>query len=325
MASWMKDQTSKAARVELTDDDRKQAASSLPSPPRTAPGQMMGLQAKVGHQAQEIERLTAALSQRATTKLPLTVLHEVPGRRRRLTPEAYGELRANLSKYPLSTPISVLLRPDGEYDIVAGNNRVSIYRELGREEIEALVLDIPVSMVEYVAFFSNLLSPSLSDFEKYWNFKKLQEGTKLSQTEIAEEAGLSKGHVSRIFAFDGLPAEAKELLATCPERLGSTAAQKLSSAAERGRANEVVTAIRQLVEDENFTQDQAVASVAPAATKPAQPDVRTVKVGRTVVCKISTRGGVVGLQFQKEEMSNVAKWAQDIEDFVQAKLKERTK
>ncbi|MFM0068910.1 ParB/RepB/Spo0J family partition protein [Paraburkholderia aspalathi] len=148
--SWIKDQAAIAANIQLTEAGQARATATKPGGPRTAPGQRMHLQATAAAQREEIERLKTALQ---GAELPVARLHEVPGRRRKLTAEQYSELKANLEKYPLSTPVSVEERSDGDWDIVAGNNRVAIYRELGREEIEANILNIDQSLVERVAFF----------------------------------------------------------------------------------------------------------------------------------------------------------------------------
>ena len=322
--SWIKDQAAKAATIQLTEADQARATATKPGSPRTAPGQLMHLQATAASQREEIERLKAALQGAAKAKLPVSRLHEVAGRRRKLTAEQYSELKANLEKYPLSTPVSVEERPDGDWDIVAGNNRVSIYRELGREEIEANILDIDRSLVERVAFFSNLLSPSLSDFEKYWNFKRLQEGTELTRQDLAESAGLAKSHVSRIFAFEGLPDEAKEILSQRPERLGSHAAAKLANATSVGKAVEVTEAIRRLVEDEAFTQENAVklATARPKDSGTATRETLVVKVGKKRFCEITTRNGMIGVKLN-DESDQAEQWAKEIQAFIESKLKQR--
>jgi ParB family transcriptional regulator, chromosome partitioning protein len=323
--SWIKDQAAKASNIQLTEADHARANAAKQGGPRTAPGQLMNLQATAAAQREEIERLKVALQGAAKVKLPVARLHEVPHRRRRLTAEQYGELKANLEKYPLSTPVSVELRADGDWNIIAGNNRVAVYRELGREEIEANVLDIESSLIERVAFFSNLLSPSLSDFEKYWNFKRLQDDTELNRKELAEAAGLAESHVSRIFAFEGLPDEAKIILAERPERLGSHAAVKLANAAASGRTALVIEAIRRLVDDASFTQDNAVKHATPKAAGPesTKPTPLMVKIGKRKFCEISTRNGVIGVKLN-DEVDQAEQWAKDIQKFIEAALKSRS-
>ncbi|WP_301549899.1 ParB/RepB/Spo0J family partition protein [Caballeronia sp. NK8] len=253
--------------------------------------------------------------------MPLDALVEVPGRRRKLTAEQFQELKSNLAQHALATPILVRALPDDRFEIVAGHNRVAAYRELARTTIRANVASIEEGEIEFAAFFSNLLSPSLTDFEKYWNFKRLQELSGLSRTEISESAGLSKSHVTRIFSFDALPEAAKIALAEKPERLGSNAAQKLAALTEAGKSDKVVEAVRRLIEDDNFTQDRAVAL---AAEKPrtAAPSATVVRSGRRKVCEISTRNGVVGVRFFEKDASDAEHWGQRIAEFINKTLSE---
>jgi ParB family chromosome partitioning protein len=279
----------------------------------------MDAQHRINTAQARIKELETQLEERAALEVPLDALIEVSGRRRKLTSEQFQELKSNLSQHALATPILVRTLTDGRYEIVAGHNRVAAYRELGRNTIRANVASIEEGEIEFAAFFSNLLSPSLTDFEKYWNFKRLQELSGLSRTEISESAGLSKSHVTRIFSFDALPEAAKAALAERPERLGSNAAQKLAALTEAGKAEKVVEAIRRLVDDENFTQDKAVA-LAAEKPKAVAPSTTVVRAGRRKVCEVSTRNGVVGVRFFENDAGDAEQWGQRIADFINKTL-----
>ncbi|WP_250455209.1 ParB/RepB/Spo0J family partition protein [Caballeronia sp. ATUFL_M2_KS44] len=291
------------------------------SEPRTSPGRLMDAQHRINTAQTRIKELEAQLEQRAAFEVPLDALVEVDGRRRKLTAEQFQELKANLAQHALATPILVRPVSDGRYEIVAGHNRVAAYRELGRTTVRANVAAIEEGEIEFAAFFSNLLSPSLTDFEKYWNFKRLQELSGLSRTEISESAGLSKSHVTRIFSFDALPDAAKEALAQKPERLGSNAAQKLAALTEAGKSEKVVEAVRRLISDEAFTQDKAVA-LAAEKPKAVAPRTTVVRAGRRKVCEVSTRSGVVGIRFYEKDANEAEAWAQRIADFINKSIDE---
>jgi ParB family transcriptional regulator, chromosome partitioning protein len=314
-------QREKARSIDLSDDDALTPNPPPSSQPRTAPGQLIGLQGRLHTQQEEIAQLKRALQERAPARLPVAKLHEVPGRRRRLTEEEYSELRANLERYPLAQPITVTKRDDGEFNIVAGNNRAAVYRELGREEIDGMVLDIDASMIEHAALFSNLLSPSLPDFEKYWGFKTLQETTGITKEELARTAGISETHVRRIMKFDLLPDAAKEALSKRPERLGSAAAEQLVKAVQEGRETLVIEAIGKLIDDGNFTQAQALAHVAVKKAQPERRAAMVIKRGQLQVCQITSRNGVVGVNFPAKGGENADEWAQRIHAFIEEQLK----
>jgi ParB family transcriptional regulator, chromosome partitioning protein len=289
--------------------------------PRTSPGRLMDAQHRINTAQARIKELEGQLQERAALEVPLDALVEVNGRRRKLTTEQFQELKSNLSQHALATPILVRVLPENRFEIVAGHNRVAAYRELGRQTIRANVASIDEGEIEFAAFFSNLLSPSLTDFEKYWNFKRLQELSGLTRAAISESAGLSKSHVTRIFSFDALPEAAKAALAEKPERLGSNAAQKLAALTEAGKGEKVIEAVRRLVDDESFTQDKAV-SLATDKPKAAAPSTTVVRSGRKKVCEVSTRNGVVGVRFFDTDAVEAEQWSRRIADFINKSLAE---
>lgn len=312
-----------AGKIKVTPDDLAKADAMPVSPPKTAPGQTMLMQGLLKEAEQDIARLKEQLANAtASASIELARLDEVEGRRRKLTPEAYEELKANLASHPLAQPIVVRRKADGRFEILAGHNRASIYRELGRLAIPAFVVEVEDASADKVAFFSNLLAPSLPDFEKYWNFKRLAEVSNLTHLELAEAAGLSRTHVYRIMRFDDLPEAAKELLQDAPDRLGSAAAEKLAALAQAGRAAEVTEAVRKLVADPEVTQDAAIAMAKPpVAQATATLEPKTIKKGKLNFCDISVRNNVVGIRFAKQVSAEDAqRWASRFAEFVKAEL-----
>jgi ParB family transcriptional regulator, chromosome partitioning protein len=317
----MKNFASKAAGIRLTSEEVAAAGSRPVGSPRTAPGQLMHLQATAEQQHDEIERLKRALAERtAEEEVDLDLIDEVEGRRRKLSPEEYAELKANLERNPLIQPVVLRRKPNGRLELVAGHNRTAIYRELGRQRIRAVTQDIADEDVSKFAFFSNLLAPSLSDFEKYWNFLQLQTETGLDHAALAEIAGISRVHVTRIMRYDALPEKAKDILFRRPERLGSTAAQALSQIAESGRAEAVIAAIEKLVSDETMTQEQAVSMARAKRPTTAAPEKLFVKSGKRHICEISVRKGIVGVQFKGEDAESASDWAQRIREFIAGQI-----
>lgn len=297
--------------------------------PRTSPGRLLDVQSRI-NQAEErwqqaearIAELEAQAAGQHGEEVDIASLVEVEGRRRKLSPEAYAELRKNLEKNKLATPIIYRPLPDGRRELIAGHNRVAIYREIGRSTILGISFEGDLRDVELAALYSNLLAPSLPDFEKYLQFLRLQEVSGLSQAEIAESAGLSTSHVSRIFAFDKLPAEAKAALSGRPDRLGSNAALKLVALAQtdKGKAS-VVAAIKKLVEDDDLTQEQAISMATPAKPKVNQANSPVViKSGKKKFCEISARSGVIGVKFFGEADAEAKKWSERISNFIREQM-----
>jgi ParB family chromosome partitioning protein len=277
--------------------------------PRTAGGALMALREVIGDNQDEVnslkEQLRIAEQNQTVKKVPINRLHKTPGRQRKLSPQAYSELKENLRVNPLDSPITITLRLDGDWDIVSGNNRTDIYGELGREEIDAIEKEYTPEEANRLAFYSNLMHPSLTAYEKYQGFKQRMLETGKDQSGISIESGLTKDAISRLMAFDRLPKEAMQLIQSNPMiKLGSSAVSEFAILAEQGRTTQVIEAIKAILE-KGINQNAAVELAnKPAKTsieKAKKPEPNKIKNGKSVFAEIISVGKNIRISFSSEE------------------------
>ena len=318
-----------AKAASIGTSPRIQKAGDDPSGrPKTAPGQLMASFPLLAEKERELQSAMKRIEELETAEVgssqevAIETLVEVPGRRRVLSEEEYQELRTNLASNPLVHPIVYRPLGDGRNEIISGNNRVAIYRdELNRATIRGVPFNGTDAEVELGAAFSNLLAPSLPDFEKYRQFKRIQQNLGLSQADITRMSGLAQSHVARILSFENLPEAAKQVVATRPHKLGGTAAAKFASLAQQGRVEEVTKAIDALVNSVDMTQERALALASPTRPKAARPSVMTINTGKRKFCDVSVRSGVVGLRFPGKDGEAMAEeWARRIANFIQSEI-----
>jgi ParB family chromosome partitioning protein len=302
--------------------------NEVPGRPKTAPGQLMASLPILADKEKELQQALDRIKELEAAgtsdahEIEISTLVEIPGRRRVLSAQEFTELRGNLAANPLTHPIIYRPLGDGRNEIVSGNNRVAIYRdELHRAKIWGVPFTGEPSQIELAALFSNLLAPSLPDFEKYRQFLRIQEHQGLSQADIIRLSGLAQSHVARILSFDNLPAEAKELIATNPHRLGGTAAAKFAALAQQGRGAEVTSAIKALVDSDEVTQEKALELAAPAKAKAAATVADPIMIGKRKLCDVSVRSGVIGVRFAgKDGDKKAARWGEKIAAFIRTEL-----
>lgn len=275
--------------------------------PRSAPGMFLNATQRLDAAEAKVEELETRLKEAeasGTRELPLDQLHEVGGRRRRLTEQQFNELKENLRNNPLVTPITVRKRAEGGFEIVSGNNRVEVFRELGRTSIPAALLESDDDQAEINAFYANLLQPDLPDFEKYLGFRKIiGKHPELTHAQVAEGAGVSRSFVTQLMAFSDLPADAIAILADRPEVLGANAAQDLAGLVKKGRVEQVVRAIARLAAgeiDQARAVREAAVDIIPKAGA-SKPEPVRIKIGRTTYCAIQRADKVLRIQFQSAE------------------------
>jgi ParB family chromosome partitioning protein len=287
------------------------AAEEGPTRPKTAPGQLMSSLPYLAEKERELsvmslenEALRERLRNGGVSEVALSELHEVKGRRRRLTAEQYSELRENLRQNALVQAITVRVKDSGGYEIISGHNRVAIFRELGRERIPAAFFTEPDdTATEASALYANLFQPDLTDYEKYLGFKKLLDQTGKQQKELARESGADEGSVSRWMSFGDLPEEALAIIGTKPSCLGGKAAMALAALSREGKSEAVVLAVKALSEG-RVTQDAAVRQAKEskaALVKPARAVPVTFRQGGKVYCKLIVAKETIRIDFHSEE------------------------
>lgn len=288
----------------------KGAAEPQGARPVTTPGAVAFLQPTIdslNERVKEAEASNAELRRKLAsqpTEVPLEQLDEKPGRKRKLTPEQFEELKENLRSNPLVHPVAVKALGNGRFEIVSGHNRVDAFRALGRAAVPVVVVDIEEESLDRTAFYANLLQPSLPDFEKYLGFRREKEKTGATQKELAQAAGVPESTVSMLFAFEHLPERARRLIEDRPDGIGMNCAAELARLARDGAAERVVEAVELLVSGK-LTQKEAVghAGRRPARLPPTPAAGKPVKVraGRLDFCQYVSRGTTLRIDFKDEE------------------------
>lgn len=280
--------------------------------PKTGPGQMMAFLAKESKVLQENEDLRKEIADLKASEVLIADLVEIDGRRRVLSADEYQELKANISHNKLTTPITVRPVEGGRYEVVSGHNRVAIFRELGLERIPAFIRDYTPVDAERGAFYANLMHKSLPDYEKYLGFKRIMALTGKTQTEIADEAGVSKTTVSFLMAFDDLAEELKAKIAAKPSGVGARFAAELT------KLPNPMKALNALLEEGLSVKDslkQGQVEVAKPPTK--RPPSVLIKSGQKRVAEIVNRSGALTIKFSDPKLAQTL--MADIEALIRAK------
>lgn len=324
----LRDELTKKSQRALAHMGTAAAADGKAARPVTTPGAVAFMQPTIDALNERVREAEAANDELRTklqaqpTEVDLDLLDEKPGRRRRLTPEQFEELRENLRANPLVHPVAVKRLATGRFEIVSGHNRRDAFRALGRTSIPIVVVDIEDAVVDRAAFFANLLQPALPDFEKYLGFRRERDRTEALQKDLAKAAGVPESTVSMLFAFEALPPRARELIEDRPERVGMNCAADLARLARDGAEDRVVEAVELLLAAK-LTQKEAVAY---AARKPALSSVRAraaapvkIKAGRLEFCQYVSRGSLLRIDFKAEEHraeaeQRIAKLLQELAD-----------
>ena len=118
----------------------------------------------------------------------------------------------SIKKYGVLQP--VVLKPDdnGKYMIIAGERRYRACIMAKKEEIPAIVKDIPIKEVMEIALVENLQRENLNIIEEGLSYKNLIEKYKSTQEELALLVGKSRPYITNTMRLLNLSDEVKKYI-----------------------------------------------------------------------------------------------------------------
>lgn len=253
--------------------------------------------------------------------VPLSLINESPYQFYPINEQKVAELVENLKNNPLSSPIVLRRRNDGELEIIAGRHRLAAYKSLSRTEIESTLRNLDDDQAERLVFFDNLLGPDLTDFQKYLGFAQRKRSKRLTQEQLAIEAGVHQGTVSRLMSFDGLSDAVLQELIVHPASIGTKHAAEF---VQLSRLNDdiAIQAIR-LIAEGKMPQKSALewmkAGGKPKSSSKKEIIDSVIKSGRNNYAKMALRSNRITITFSDEDKA-INAWDQ-VEKILQASAK----
>jgi ParB family transcriptional regulator, chromosome partitioning protein len=222
---------------------------------------------------------------------------------RPLSPERVKELVENLSHNPLVTPIAVRrIAGKDEFELIAGHHRTEAFKALGRDEIDATIIELTDDEAERSVFYDNLLAPQLTDYEKYLGFASRRKSRELTHEQLADEAGISRTLVTQLLSYEGFSTAIHALLLQYPDAVRSKLAAELVRIAKEDESN-VQEAI-QLLATGKLKQTDAVkwieAQKTPSPSPKPESQAVTIKSGKARFAEILRRQTRVTISFTTE-------------------------
>jgi ParB family chromosome partitioning protein len=132
--------------------------------------------------------------------------------RRRFDEDALQALADSLGERGMLQPVLVRPKPDGTYEIVAGERRWRAAQIAGLETIPALVRERDDAESIELALIENMAREDLSPIEEARACAALVEELELTREEVGRRVGRSRVAVSNLIRLLDLPEEAIELV-----------------------------------------------------------------------------------------------------------------
>ena len=155
-----------------------------------------------------------AIEEQTNTGITMLKLSDVePNReqpRTNFEGSALLELADSIRSHGVLQPISVRKRPNGYYEIIAGERRWRAAKIAGLSEIPALVREVDDKQAAELTLIENLQREDLNPAEEARGYRDLMERFDLTQEEAAEKVGKSRAAVANLLRILKLPKEVLE-------------------------------------------------------------------------------------------------------------------
>ena len=217
--------------------------------------------------------------------------------RKTFSAESLHELSESIKRQGILQPILVREKPQGGFELIAGERRWRASKLAGLDSIPAIVKSAFDEEVSVLALVENIQRDNLNAFEEAAALGRLRDEFKLTQEEIASAVGRSRTAVANLLRLLMLGETAKNLL--------------LEGHIEMGHA-------RALLGVENLNDQEALAieiKNKSLSVRQAELLVRKFKAKKTKSVK------------RPEKDADVAKLERSISDYLgaQTKIKEKAK
>lgn len=131
--------------------------------------------------------------------------------RKKIQPGALADLVNSVREVGVLQPL--LVRPhDGQYELIAGERRLTAARKAGLTEVPVVVRDVTDQEALELALVENLQREDLNPVEEAEGYQALCERFSLTQEQVAQRVGKARATVANSLRLLNLPSSLRSLL-----------------------------------------------------------------------------------------------------------------
>ena len=132
--------------------------------------------------------------------------------RREFSEESLQELAASIRSQGLMQPIVVRPRPQGGYELIAGERRWRAAKIAGLSRIGAIVRQVSDEQASAMALIENIQREDLNPLEEAYALQRLRDEFELTQQQVADAVGKSRVAVANLLRLLNLAVSVREML-----------------------------------------------------------------------------------------------------------------
>lgn len=185
-----------------------------------------------------------------------------------------AELEASIRINGLIQPITVRARPNGDWELIAGERRLRAAIRLGWEKIPVLVRDFDDRAALTLALVENLQRADLNPLEEAEGYQRLIEDFELTQQQVADAVGKDRTTITNLLRVLTLPSAVRTMVEH--GRLTTGHARALLTIRDQRKqielANKIVARQLSVREAEAHAREISATVTPPAKAKRQSPE-----------------------------------------------------
>ena len=149
-----------------------------------------------------------------TRTIAIEDIHPSPGQPRHHFDDArLEELAASIRVQGIIQPLIVRARPDGGFELIAGERRWRAAQRAGLHQVPAVVRDVAPTQAFEMALVENLQREDLNPLEEAAGYQRLMSEFGYTQEQLSERVGKDRSTVANSLRLLRLPEPVRALLA----------------------------------------------------------------------------------------------------------------
>src|SRR3989344_3661412 len=227
--------------------------------------------------------------------------------RKTFSQEDLADLVSSIKKHGVWQPITVTEKPDGGYELIAGERRLRSSQIAGLATVPAIVRTATDQEKLELALIENIQRQDLNPIEEAFAFKRLIDEFNLTQQEVADQVGKSRPVIANTIRLLELPEEIQRALMD-----GQLSTGKARALLSLKSTKEQLNVFHSLLTQGTTVRDveHAVAAHGPASRKGSvrrDPNVNmfedmiSKRLGAKVIIRPRGDHGTIEIQFTSRE------------------------
>lgn len=237
--------------------------------------------------------------------------------RRHFDEQALDDLAASIDKQGLLQPLVVRSRPQGGYELMAGERRWRAAQKAGLTQVPVVKKEVSDQDASTIALVENIQREDLGVLEQAVGLERLRTEFELTQQQLADLVGKSRAAIANNLRLLNLGAPARSALEAGELEMGHARALLGLSGPQQDEATKRVVSQKLTVRDAEKLVRQLLSGKAPKQKMPANvdPDVQVLQrrlmdhLGASVRIKQKNNGaGELVIQYASlEELDGLLK------------------